>query len=231
MEKAKKSTKLPEKINFVVKVPEVKRELKMTNVDVNLLVRQLEIQICEKIGVDPIDTTLAITKDREEEPLEHAATLKRVVQTTTAGRNAKVQLTRFVPELEIHQKVGSSFKYSPIGLILEGFCQNPTCVKFGKELLIPMGCGPFIFKKIMKLSRCPCCPYKDRGLDPEIKVSALRFSHCYWRYDGEYLDHNNFLRYDYAKDWYKVDDEENEEFYKLIESRRWVDMNIYVRAI
>eukprot|EP01017_Pseudomicrothorax_dubius_P014267 TRINITY_DN1667_c0_g3_i1.p1 TRINITY_DN1667_c0_g3~~TRINITY_DN1667_c0_g3_i1.p1 ORF type:complete len:246 (+),score=62.13 TRINITY_DN1667_c0_g3_i1:141-878(+) len=231
-----------EYISFTVRVVECKKELKFFDISIHTILRQLEFDICERLGMDPMTTDFAIRKYKGLEDMQQCCSLQqnevnfgdllvaKIVQTTSKGRLAKVKVNEYVDDHEVYYYY-PDYKYVPYGLVLDGICNNPKCICYQKEVIIPLGSGSFDFKTIMKKSKCPCCPYKDRELDPPIEVTNIRFGNCFWRYDGEYKDQNKFKQKEVGKGWYRIEGEDNGTFYKILKSRKWIDLNIHVKQI
>jgi hypothetical protein len=189
-------------VSFEVRVPAFSRDFKYKHLDViTTKLRQIEFNICEGLGLDPMSTQLVLVKDHSFHPLEstlnlflndikHHDVLYAYVKSTSKdlGRLDASAISEYVSGKQV------AHHYPPArapanGLYFEGVCGNERCSAKGKRVLITMGEGHFRFSQLVDELVCPVCASRDRNNSTVYHIKSMNLSACYWKYSGIYRDH------------------------------------------
>jgi hypothetical protein len=110
-------------------------------------------------------------------------------------------------------------------------CVQPSCMNYGKLLVVPLGKGEFHLNSILTNLKCEICPGKDKGINPPMAIKKFRFVDCAWRHEGHHPDKEGFDGLHYSKGWNKVENSDEHKFESLVKNQKWTDLKIYVRGL
>eukprot|EP01015_Nassula_variabilis_P008752 TRINITY_DN16935_c0_g1_i1.p3 TRINITY_DN16935_c0_g1~~TRINITY_DN16935_c0_g1_i1.p3 ORF type:complete len:194 (-),score=11.76 TRINITY_DN16935_c0_g1_i1:102-683(-) len=193
--------------------------------------------------MDIFTSTITVTKEYTEVPLAPMTTLfqnkiktgdvliAEIVLAQDYGLLLKKPVNLYLPDEQIAGYY-PKYRIGTYGIILYGVCNNPKCIEYQKDMQIPLGGGKFNFEEMVTKTKCPACPYRELGVNPPIQVRDIKFVNCFWRYEGKYaLQASGNPDSEIAKNWFRVEGEDNKKFYDLLEQKDWQELTLIVKIM
>lgn len=233
-------------IKIRISIPETKKSFDL-NLSIHTTVKEINSIISQKLGFDPFITNFNFEAPRDFYIMNPTSTLLQnrvrsgdIIQakiTLTTTLNAKSQLNPRSQIIKSLIDLSELSNYKPnvrsnvYGLIIEGVCINQKCLGYAENMKFPLGVGEFNLNEIINGIKCPICPYREFGTNPLIVVKQIKLVNCYFKYEGSYKDDNGFVHRKVCPSFFKIEGENINKLYQIIDKNKWIDFSITVKAM
>lgn len=233
-------------IQIKISIPETKRSFSFS-LSIHTTIKEINSMVSQKLGYNPFLTNFNFESPRDYIILSPTSTLQQnnirnndtlfAKLTITSTNNPKSSLDSRSPlirsllNLSELNKYGKTLRTNIYGLIIDGVCVNEKCLSYAENMSFPLGTGTFTLDEILNGIKCPICPYKELGVNPSIVVKQIKLVNCYFRFEGNYKDRQGFVHRKAAGNFLKVEGENTNKLYQIIEEFQWVNFLLTVKQL
>lgn len=230
-------------IPIKISLPDAKKNISL-DLSIHTRIKEINDIITEKIGFQPFSTNINFICKRTYERLDHISTLLQnnikpgdtliayLSMTSKQNKSRKIKMVKKLTDLEIIAKEYNFGKINDIyGLIIEGMCPNSKCLLNGKDQIFPLGTGTFSLDQILNELKCPICPYKDQAMNKQIIIKNIKFVNCYFQCRGSVEGERIRGKSKELKKLWKIEGEDSDIFYKILDENKWITLVINVKHL
>ncbi|KAL4491820.1 hypothetical protein ABPG72_006075 [Tetrahymena utriculariae] len=225
--------------DVVVKIPKLQKTVILKGLTVHSFIKELQIQICENLILDPLITVMSFYKSGQKEPLKPQSTLyqhrirnnEAILCDVKSMTNQVISPSVYTQEYQLFG-VGELHKYNLAqpqklsGLVIKGFCSKQGCLDYSKDKSISLGYGVFDFNDILNNKSCQQCG-ENRFL-----IKDLSLSYCCWKYSGRYYQFDGTVRSESRNQFERINQQNySKSIYETILNRRWVELALLIKQL